>query len=51
MSEESRQPKTEEELEELRKEFETLNEKLNELSEEELAQVTGGVFPGLSGFP
>ena len=43
MSEEKRQPKTKEELEELKKEVETLNEKLNELTDEELAQVSGGV--------
>ena len=45
MSEEKRQPKTKEELEELKKEVETLNEKLNELTDEELAQVSGGLIP------
>ena len=45
MSEEKRQPKTKEELEELKKEVETLNEKLNELTEEELKQVAGGLIP------
>ena len=34
--------KTKEELNELKEEVETLNEKLHELTEEELAQVTGG---------
>ena len=34
--------KTKEELNALKEEFETLNEKLRELTEEELAQVTGG---------
>ncbi len=58
--------KTKEELIALKEEVETLNKKLAELSEEELAEVTGGVtldgekekqgynvafFPGLSGFP
>ena len=37
--------KTKEELNELKEEVETLNEKLHELTEEELAQVTGGAFP------
>ena len=35
--------KSKEELNELKEEVETLNEKLHELTEEELAQVTGGV--------
>ena len=35
--------KTPEELNALKEEVETLNEKLRELTEEELAQVTGGV--------
>ena len=35
--------KTKEELNELRNEVETLNKKLSELTEEELAQVSGGV--------
>ena len=34
--------KTQEELNELKKEYETLNSKLKELSEDELKQVTGG---------
>ena len=34
--------KTKEELNEIKEEVETLNEKLHELTEEELAQVTGG---------
>ena len=37
--------KTREELNELKNEFETLNNKLKELTEEELTQVTGGVNP------
>ena len=53
--------KSPEELKTLKKEVETLNEKLAELTEEELTQVSGGdgknkgnivgFFPGLSGFP
>ena len=35
--------KTKEELNALKEEIETLNKKLAELTEEELAQVTGGV--------
>ena len=38
--------KTKEELNALKEEFETLNRKLAELSEEELAQVSGGFEPG-----
>ena len=38
--------KTKEELNELKEEVETLNEKLHELTEEELAQVTGGAAGG-----
>ena len=34
--------KTKEELNELKEEVETLNKKLHELTDEELAQVTGG---------
>ena len=34
--------KTKEELNALKEEFETVNKKLNELTDEELAQVTGG---------
>ena len=37
--------KTQEELNALKEEVVTLNEKLHELTEEELAQVTGGVAP------
>ncbi len=36
--------KTQEELNALKEEVETLNEKLHELTEEELAQVSGGDF-------
>ena len=39
--------KTKEELNALKEEVETLNKKLDELTEEELAQVSGGVLPGL----
>ena len=35
--------KTNEELNELKKEVETLNEKLAELTSEEIAQVSGGI--------
>ena len=37
--------KTEEELAALKEEVETVNKKLAELTEEELAQVSGGVLP------
>ena len=37
--------KTKEELTALKEEVETLNQKLAELTEEELAQVSGGVEP------
>ena len=37
--------KSKEELNELKEEVETLDEKLHELTEEELAQVTGGASP------
>ena len=37
--------KSKEELNALKNEVETLNKKLAELSEEELAQVTGGILP------
>ena len=37
--------KTKEELNALKEEVETLNQKLAELTEEELAQVSGGVEP------
>ena len=36
--------KTKEELNEIKEEVETLNEKLHELTDEELEQVTGGGF-------
>ena len=48
--------KTKEELTALKEEVETLNEKLAELSEEELSQVSGGIFaviaprPGIVSF-
>ena len=35
-------PKTKEELNKIKEEVEAVNEKLQELTEEELAQVTGG---------
>ena len=35
-------PKTKEELKELKEEYETLNNKLQKLTEDELKQVTGG---------
>ena len=37
--------KTKEELNALKEEVEALNKKLHELTDEELAQVTGGVLP------
>lgn len=37
--------KTKEELNALKEEYESLNEKLAELSEDEMASVTGGVLP------
>ena len=37
--------KTKEELNALKEEVETLNEKLHELTDEELEQVTGGALP------
>ena len=37
--------KTQEEMNALKEEVVTLNEKLHELTEEELAQVTGGIDP------
>ena len=43
--------KTKEELDELKKEVEDLDKKLEELTDEELAQVTGGIYPGMTGFP
>ena len=42
--------KSKEESNELKEEVETLNEKLHELTEEELAQVTGGVVPKSAAF-
>ena len=41
--------KTKEELNALKEEMLTLNEKLQELTEEELAQVAGGAEPGDGG--
>ena len=42
--------KTQEELNALKEEVETLNKKLHELTDEELEQVTGGdVIPGENG--
>ena len=38
--------KTKEELNALKEEVEALNKKLAELTDEELAQVSGGVLPG-----
>ena len=43
--------KTKEELNALKEEVETLNKKLQELTEEELAQVSGGVGPVLGEQP
>ena len=43
--------KTAEELNALKNEIEALNKKLAELSEEELAQVTGGLAPGRRYWP
>ena len=40
--------KTKEELNALKEEVETLNEKLAELTEEELAQVSGGLGPDVT---
>ena len=37
--------KTQEELNAIKEEVETLNKKLNELSGEEMAQVIGGIYP------
>ena len=42
--------KTKEELSALKEEVETLNKKLHELTEEELAQVSGGATGGLRSF-
>ena len=39
--------KTKEELNELKEEVETLSKKLHELTEEELAQVSGGFPPAV----
>ena len=43
--------KTKEELNALKEEVETLNKKLHELTEEELAQVSGGLVPAVYGEP
>ena len=40
--------KTKEELNALKEEVETVSKKLAELTEEELAQVSGGLAPGLT---
>ena len=40
--------KTQEELNILKEEVKAINEKLHKLTEEELAQVTGGVDPGIN---
>ena len=42
--------KSKEELNELKKEVEAVNEKLSELTDEELAQVTGGRPKFIAGF-
>ena len=42
--------KTKEELIALKEEFETLNKKLHELTDEELAQVSGGATGGVKPF-
>ena len=39
--------KTQEELNQLKNEYETLNKKLKELTEDELLQVTGGTIPAM----
>ena len=43
--------KTEKELNELKTEYETLNRKLEELTEEELELVCGGLAPGRRYWP
>ena len=43
--------KTKEELNEIKKEVEALNKKLAELTDEELAQVSGGLAPGVGDKP
>lgn len=43
-------PKTKEELNSLKTEYESLNSKLKELSDDELKQVTGGSYLGTSDF-
>ena len=43
--------KTKEELNALKEELETLYKKLNELSEEEIEQVCGGLAPGRQYWP
>ena len=40
--------KTKEELNALKEEVETVSKKLHELTDEEIAQVSGGVFPDTS---
>ena len=41
-------PKSKEELNAIKEEVETVNEKLHELTEEELEQVSGGAYQGPS---
>ena len=43
--------KSKEELNTIKEEVETLNEKLAELTPEEIAQVTGGLVPVFTGKP
>ena len=43
--------KTKEELNALKEEVEAVNEKLAELTEEEIAQVSGGLVPVFTGKP
>ena len=43
--------KTKEELNKLKEEVEAVNEKLAELTPEEIAQVSGGLAPGVNGEP
>ena len=39
--------KTKEELNKIKEEVEAVNEKLQELTEEEIAQISGGLAPGV----
>ena len=43
--------KTKEELNKLKEEVEAVNEKLAELTPEEIAQISGGLAPGVNGEP